>query len=77
MKQIQISEELFKYIVLYFVLGIRTDAVEDRIVEELQRKCAAMSRRQNYTAYRQASAPEERRLALDNYLHGSFSLDCY
>ena len=72
MKQIQVSEALYKALVIYFILDLRTEETEQTIVAELKRKADAMLRRQAFSEYRKSEDPEEKQEALGKYLHESF-----
>lgn len=57
MKNVQISYELFRKLLMYHVVGI--DGYEDDIVRELKNKLDAMVRREYYTKYKTAPTEQE------------------
>jgi hypothetical protein len=69
-KEIQISEELFLYLVNYFTCSPedRTQAQEDYIYQELQNKLQRMIDRQLYNTYKTAPTQEQREEARLKYL---------
>lgn len=66
MKNIQISEQLFFYLVKYHLIEI--DDVLPDIKKELESKIEAMVRRDLYTKYKTAPTEEEREKARQEYL---------
>lgn len=67
MKYVQISYELFIYLVQYHLMGNTQD--ESQIKTKLENKLDAMVNRELYGKYKTASEPEEREYARQEYLN--------
>lgn len=67
-KNVQIPEELWNYIVLYFTADARVPIIESRIVKGIKEKQAAQKRRELYQTYKNNPAAEQREKARQAYL---------
>ena len=67
MKYVQISYELFIYLVQYHLMGNTQD--ESQIKTKLENKLDAMVNRELYGKYKTASEPEEREYARQEYFN--------
>lgn len=69
MNNVQIPEDLFLKIALYFIAGFTDN--EESIRDELGKKVDALVKHDTYTAYKTAESPEEREKARLRYLECS------
>lgn len=67
MKNVQISQELFFWLVRYFLIG--QEEAEPEIVKALEKKMDALVMRELYTQYKTAPTEEEKEKARREYLN--------
>ena len=67
-ENVQIPSELFFDLVRVHLLGVDDEEVKMRVVEGLEDKLNALTKRELYTAYKTAPTDEEREKARQAYL---------